>query len=117
MINRRGLIGCQRPTTKPARKIEAMQIPAISVALSVYNGERYLAEAIESVLAQSFSDFEFVILDDGSTDATREIIAHYAAIDKRIRAIARENRGLVVSLNQLLNEAKAPIIARMDADD
>jgi glycosyltransferase involved in cell wall biosynthesis len=92
-------------------------VPAISVAMSVYNGEPYLAESVESVLAQSFGDFEFLILDDGSTDESRETIARYARRDARIRPILRENRGLVASLNQLLAEARAPLIARMDADD
>ena len=91
--------------------------PAISVVMSVYNGERFLAEAIESVLGQSFGDFEFLILDDGSSDSTRDIISGYALIDARIRPIFRENRGLVASLNQLLAEARAPLVARMDADD
>ena len=94
-----------------------MSTPAISVAMSVYNGERFLAEAIESVLAQTFGDFEFLILDDGSYDRTPAIIAEYAARDQRIRPILRENRGLVASLNQLLDEARAPLVARMDADD
>jgi len=94
-----------------------MSSPAISVAMSVYNGERFLAEAIDSVLAQSFTDFEFLILDDGSRDTSAQIIADYARRDPRIRAIARENRGLVASLNQLIEEACAPLIARMDADD
>ena len=85
--------------------------------MSVYNGERFLAESIESVLSQTFSDFEFLILDDGSSDGSGPIIDHYAARDPRIRAIHRENRGLITSLNQLLVEARAPIIARMDADD
>ena len=91
--------------------------PRITVALSVYNGERFLAEAIDSVLAQSFEDFEFLILDDGSQDSTRTIILDHAARDARIRPILRENRGLVASLNQLLTEARAPLVARMDADD
>jgi len=94
-----------------------MNTPAISVAMSVYNGARFLAGAIESVLGQTFGDFEFLILDDGSTDATPEIIRHYAAADARIRPIIRENRGLVASLNQLVDETHAPLIARMDADD
>ncbi|MXO87459.1 glycosyltransferase [Altererythrobacter aestuarii] len=91
--------------------------PALSVAMSVYNGERFLAEAIESILAQSFTDFEFLILDDGSSDGTADIIRRYAGQDQRIRPIIRENRGLIVSLNQLLALARAPIVARMDADD
>lgn len=91
--------------------------PPLTVAMSVYNGERFLAAAIDSVLAQTFTRFEFLIIDDGSTDATPRILADYAARDARVRLIVRENRGLIVSLNQLLTEARAPIIARMDADD
>lgn len=91
--------------------------PSISVAMSVYNGERFLAPAIDSVLAQTLGDFEFLILDDGSRDATPAILADYAARDARIRVIARENRGLVASLNELLATARAPLVARMDADD
>lgn len=94
-----------------------MADPAISVAMSVYNGEPYLAEAIESVLAQSFADFEFLVLDDGSSDASRETVSRYARADARIRPIFRENRGLIASLNQLVAAARAPLIARMDADD
>jgi glycosyltransferase involved in cell wall biosynthesis len=94
-----------------------MQYPAISVVMSVYNGERFLAEAIDSVLDQSFADFEFLIVDDGSSDGSTGIIAEYARQDARIRPILRENRGLIASLNEMLEEARAPIIARMDADD
>jgi glycosyltransferase involved in cell wall biosynthesis len=94
-----------------------MTEPAISVAMSVYNGERFLVEAVDSVLAQSFGDFELLILDDGSSDATPRILRDYAARDPRVRPIIRENRGLIASLNQLLAEARAPLIARMDADD
>ena len=85
---------------------EPIAPPAVSVALSVYNGARFLAEAIDSVLAQHFGDFEFLILDDGSTDATPDMIRAAAARDPRIRPIIRENRGLVASLNQLLAEAR-----------
>jgi GT2 family glycosyltransferase len=91
--------------------------PAISVAMSVYNCEAYLGLAIESILSQTFTDFEFLILNDGSTDRSREIIDHYAAQDPRIRPIHRENKGLIISLNQLVEEARAPLIARMDGDD
>jgi len=91
--------------------------PKVSVALSVFNGERYIAATIESVLAQTMRDFELIVLDDGSTDATLAIAEKFAALDSRIRIISRENRGLVASLNQLLAEARAPLIARIDADD
>lgn len=94
-----------------------MPTPAISVAMSVYNGERFLVPAIESVLAQDFRDFEFLIVDDGSTDASPAIIRSYAHRDSRIRPCLRENRGLVASLNEMIEAARAPIVARMDADD
>lgn len=94
-----------------------MTLPAITVAMSVYDGERFLVPAIESVLAQTFGDFEFLILDDGSRDSTAAIVRDQAARDPRIRPILRENRGLIASLNQLIAEARAPLIARMDADD
>lgn len=91
--------------------------PTISVAMSVYNGAEFLAEAIESILAQSYTDFEFLILNDGSTDGSAAIIDAYAARDPRIRALHQPNQGLIGALNQLIDEARAPLIARMDGDD
>ena len=91
------------------------QQPLISVVLSVYNGEKYLAEAIESILTQTYENFEFIIIDDGSTDKSLEIIKSYS--DRRIVLISRENRGLVSSLNEGIEKAKGKYIARMDADD
>jgi hypothetical protein len=93
------------------------EFPRISVAMSVYNGAPFLAEAIESILAQSFGDYEFLIVNDGSRDRSAEIINAFAARDPRIRAIHQDNRGLVASLNRLVEEARAPLIARMDGDD
>ena len=88
----------------------------ISVLMSVYNGERYLAEAIESILAQRFDSFEFLIINDGSTDSSREIIHSYD--DPRIRLENNEgNKGLVYCLNKGLNLARGKYIARMDCDD
>ncbi len=92
-------------------------LPSISVAMSVYNCERYLALAIESILAQTFTGFEFLIVNDGSQDGSARIIDDFAARDPRIRPIHRENKGLIASLNQLLAEARAPLVARMDGDD
>jgi len=91
--------------------------PAITVAMSVYNAAPYLGLAIESILAQSFGDFEFLIVNDGSSDSSAEIIDSYAVRDSRIRPIHQENRGLVASLNRMIDEARAPLIARMDGDD
>jgi len=84
--------------------------------MSVYNGRRYLREAIESVLRQTFGDFEFLILDDGSSDGSQDIILSYR--DPRIRLVANTtNIGLTKSLNRGLARALAPLIARQDADD
>lgn len=94
-----------------------MSFPAVSVLLPVYNAQPYLAAAIESILAQTFSDFELLILDDGSRDRSPAIAAAYAAQDSRVSLIQRENRGLVPTLNQLAGLAKGDFLARMDADD
>jgi hypothetical protein len=94
-----------------------MTEPAISVIMSAYNAEEFIGAAIESVLSQTFRDFEFLIVNDGSKDATKQIVERYAARDSRIRLIDRENRGLIFSLNQLIQEARGELLARMDADD
>ncbi|MDF2448109.1 MAG: hypothetical protein K0R26_613 [Bacteroidota bacterium] len=90
--------------------------PQVSVVMSVYNGGAYLKEAIESVLNQSFSDFEFIIINDGSVDNSLSIIKEYS--DPRIVLINNEtNKGLIYSLNRGITQAKGEFIARMDADD
>ena len=95
-----------------------MSSPAVSVAMSVFNSERYLAEAIESILNQTFTDFEFLIFDDGSTDRSPEIIREYAERDGRIAAVfSPTNRGYVVHLNEGIRRARGQYIARMDGDD
>ncbi len=95
-----------------------MKQPKISVLMSVYNGEEYLSEAIESILNQSFSDFEFIITNDKSTDSSRDIIARYANKDDRIIFIDNEeNIGLTRSLNKMLKVARGEFVARMDSDD
>ena len=90
----------------------------VSVLMSVYNGSQYLREAVESVLHQTFSDFEFIIINDCSTDNSREVIQEYAAEDQRIKLVEnRKNIGLTKSLNKGLSLAKGNYIARQDADD
>lgn len=91
--------------------------PMISVVMSVYNAEKYLDEAIQSILNQTYKDFEFVIINDGSTDKSLEIIEKYKKEDERIVLISRENKGLIVSLNEGIEIARGKYIARMDADD
>jgi glycosyltransferase involved in cell wall biosynthesis len=85
--------------------------------MSVWNGERYLAEAVESVLGQSFRDFEFIIIDDGSTDGSLKILEDFAARDERMHLVSRENRGLISSLNEGIALSRGEFVARMDADD
>jgi len=90
----------------------------LSVVMTVYNGERYLREAVESVLAQSVSDFEFLIVDDASTDGTPRILTAEAKRDSRIRLLHNSrNLGPYPSLNRALTDARGDLIARQDADD
>jgi hypothetical protein len=89
-----------------------------SILMPVYNAGPSLQAAIESILSQDEPDFEFLIIDDGSSDASPEIIRDYAARDSRIRAIFhQDNRGVARTLNQALREARADLAVRMDADD
>lgn len=85
--------------------------------MSVYNGGRYLSESIESVLRQEGVDFEFIIVNDGSTDSSDEVIDRYASSDARIRVFHQPNQGLTKALIAGCKRAKAEIIARQDADD
>jgi glycosyltransferase involved in cell wall biosynthesis len=83
--------------------------------MPVWNGERWLAEALESILGQTFRDFELLLIDDGSTDRSAEIALSYG--DERLRLISQEHAGLVEALNNGLAEARGEVVARMDADD
>lgn len=91
--------------------------PIVSVVMSVYNGRAFLTEAVDSILAQSYGDFEFIIIDDGSTDRTSEILSDYARRDARVRVLRHENQGRAASLNKGIGVAQTKYIARMDADD
>jgi glycosyltransferase involved in cell wall biosynthesis len=82
-----------------------------------YNGEKYWAQAIDSVLAQTFADFELIMIDDGSTDGSQQILIEYERRDSRVRVIVRENRGLATTLNDSIDVARGTWIARMDQDD
>jgi len=93
-----------------------MPDPKVTVLMSVYNGEKYLKEAIDSILTQTFTDFEFLIINDASKDRSRDILQRYS--DPRIKVITNEgNIGLTRSLNKGLRFSKGKYIARMDADD
>lgn len=95
-----------------------MNQPLVSVVMAVYNEEKYLRDSIESILSQTFTDFEFVVINDGSVDKTQDILENYAQRDRRIKLIINErNLGLVKSLNKGIKLAKGKYIARMDAGD
>jgi glycosyltransferase involved in cell wall biosynthesis len=89
--------------------------PLVSVVLPVHDGERFLAEAVDSILGQTLGDLELVVVDDGSTDATRSILAGYD--DPRLRVVAQPHRGLVAALGAGIAESGAAYLARMDVDD
>lgn len=93
-----------------------MKVPEITVLMAVFNGERFLKESVNSILNQSYSDFEFLIVNDGSTDSTATILKNYS--DPRLRVIENEkNIGLAGSLNRGLTLASGKYVARIDADD
>ena len=90
-------------------------MPRVSVVTSVHNGEAYLEECIDSILNQTFQDFEYIILNNGSTDRTAEILKRYT--DPRLRIIHQENLGIARSLNKGIALSNSDMIARLDADD
>lgn len=94
-----------------------MKTPTVSVVMSVYNGAEYLHESIESILSQGDVDFEFIIVNDGSTDESPSILEEYANKDKRIKPIYQKNQGLTKALIKGCSMAKGEYIARQDADD
>lgn len=114
------------PQTKKKSKLSVIQsmkdlkkgFPLVSVIMPVYNAGNFLIEAIESILNQTFSDFEFIIVDDGSSDNSWEIIQEYADKDKRIKAFRnKRNLGVSPAANLALSKCQGKYIARMDADD
>ncbi|MCJ2183836.1 glycosyltransferase [Novosphingobium sp. 1949] len=91
--------------------------PALSVIMSVYNDAPFVGTAIESILTQSFTDFEFLIVDDHSADGSEAVLHEWAGRDARIRVLSRGEKGRVPALNRLLGEARGERIALMDSDD
>lgn len=94
-----------------------MSTPEISIVMSVYNGAEHLRESVESILSQEGVDFEFIIVNDGSTDESGKILDEYAERDSRIKVIHQENTGLTKALIRGCSEAKGKYIARQDAGD
>lgn len=98
--------------------VKISQTPAISVVLPFYNAERYLREAVDSILTQTFTDFELILVNDGSTDGSGDICREYSKSDPRIVLIdCPTNGGVVTAANAGIAKSRAPLIARVDADD
>jgi glycosyltransferase involved in cell wall biosynthesis len=94
-----------------------MSAPRVTLAIAAYNGERFVAKAIESCLAQDFDDYEVLIVDDASTDSTPAVIARYAD-DPRVRVVTHpENRGIAAAYNSIVEHARGELIARLGHDD
>jgi glycosyltransferase involved in cell wall biosynthesis len=91
--------------------------PVVSVVLPVYNAATHLPEAMQSLLTQTFADFEIIAVNDGSTDGSQRILEDFARVDSRVRILQRPNTGIVGALNDGLAVARADLIARMDSDD
>jgi GT2 family glycosyltransferase len=101
----------RRPLTQPNR------IPAVSIVMPAHNTEPYIGEAIDSALKQSWSDFELIVVDDGSSDATAEVASGRAARDSRIVVLSRVRGGPSAARNSALGVARAPVFALLDSDD
>jgi hypothetical protein len=102
---------------KRVTKLAKKSGPSLTILFPVYNAERWLSPSLDSMLHQSWSDFELLCLDDGSTDGSLAVLHGYAERDGRVRVFAFEHTGLVNILNEGLRLASSPLIARMDADD
>lgn len=108
----------QRDAAYPKPPQGEAAAPALSVIVSVRDGARYLPPALDDLLAQTFTRFELIVVDDASSDATPAILRAYARRDARLRVLTNErHRGLPASLNRALAAARAPLVARADADD
>src|SRR5262245_60329647 len=92
-----------------------MQAGLVSIIMPAYNGERFITQAIDSLLAQTYTYWELVVVDDGSTDATANVVSSFD--DPRIRYVAQENRGQAAALNHGLRLAKGEYVTTLDVDD
>ncbi|CAH1553005.1 glycosyltransferase [Vibrio rotiferianus] len=94
-----------------------MNNPLVSIILPVFNAERYISQTLESLIEQTYDNYELIILDDGSNDNSLSIIKSFATRSGKVKVISRENKGLIASLNELLSLCQGQYIARADADD
>jgi glycosyltransferase involved in cell wall biosynthesis len=91
--------------------------PLVSVLMPVYNTGRYLTDALSSIASQTFRDFDFIVIDDGSSDGSTRILEQFSIGEPRMRLISRRNRGVIATRNELLGAAQGELVAWMDSDD
>ena len=91
--------------------------PAVSVIMAAYNAEAHLRTAVESILNQSFTDLELIVVNDGSSDATADILSHYAQRDLRVNVVNQDNAGIAMARNVGIARSRAELVAIMDSDD
>src|SRR5262252_7718968 len=91
--------------------------PAVSVVMPVYNSARWVQGAVESIRRQTLASLELIAIDDGSTDGSTQLLEQAADDDRRVRVIRQPHRGIVEAMNRGLAESRAPLLARLDADD
>ena len=103
------------PPTVAQNRPDRLPIPRVSVVLSVHNGEQYIRAAVDSVLDQTFEDFELLVVNDGSTDGTADVLLGFD--DPRLCVFDQRNLGLTKSLNNAIRASRGKYIARMDADE
>src|SRR5258706_6371791 len=101
----------------PARGEQADTRPRVSILIPAYNAQRYIVEAVESMLAQTYGNFECIVVDDGSTDRTAPLLSELQRRDSRVRPLRVPHGGIVDALNAGADAARGDLIARMDADD
>ncbi|MEG1546552.1 MAG: glycosyltransferase, partial [Bacteroides sp.] len=94
-----------------------MNTPLISIIIPVYNVEQFLPQCLESVLAQTFTDLEIILINDGSTDSSAQICDNYSSRDERIKVVHKSNTGQADSRNLGISIASASLIGFVDADD
>src|SRR5712691_7880065 len=109
--------GMKHGIMRPDILRDLLQAPSVSVLLPVWNGEAFLEQAMESILRQTLSSFELIVIDDGSTDRTAAIAEKFASGDSRVRVLGRLHEGFSGTLNAGIAAARGEYVARMDADD
>ena len=103
--------------TPQKKNTQCDKSPKVTVIIPVYNAEKYLADTLRSILSQTFTNFEVICIDDGSTDKSADILSMYEKKDKRIKVVKQENKGVIVARNNAVKLSKGEFIYFLDSDD